>query len=102
MWTAALAVPAVLLVAALVLPLAGLLLTASPAEIAGGFGHPLVWPALRISLVTTAIAVVFIVVAGTPLAWFLARWRTRTGSVSRPFSSVQALNGDRLGPVWRK
>ena len=27
--------------------------------------------------------------------------RTRTASVSRPFSSTQALNGDSDGPVWR-
>ena len=27
---------------------------------------------------------------------------TRTGSVSSDFRSVQALNGDRLGPVWRR
>jgi molybdate transport system permease protein len=78
-WTAALAVPAAVLVAALVLPIAGLLLTASPGELAAGLRNPLVGPALRLSLVTTAIALVFIVVAGTPLAWFLARWRTRAG-----------------------
>ena len=29
-------------------------------------------------------------------------WATRSGSVSRPFSSTQALKGDSAGPVWRR
>ena len=34
--------------------------------------------------------------------WQGVAWRaTRSGSVSRPLSSIQALNGDIAGPVWR-
>ena len=29
-------------------------------------------------------------------------WATRTCSVSSDFSITQALNGERLGPVWRR
>ncbi len=35
-------------------------------------------------------------------AAFSVCWRTRSGSVSMPFRSVQALKGDMAGPVWRK
>jgi molybdate transport system permease protein len=43
-----------------------------------GFECALTLPALRLSLETTAIAIVFVVLGGTPLAWWLARskWRS--------------------------
>jgi molybdate transport system permease protein len=59
------------------LPLAGLLFTASPRALLAGLGDPLVGPAARLSLLTTAASVVFIVACGTPLAWTLARRRSR-------------------------
>src|SRR5262249_51192495 len=64
----------VLLVA---LPLAGLLFTASPRDLVAGLADPLVGPAVRLTLLTTAASVVFIVACGTPLAWLLARRRPR-------------------------
>jgi molybdate transport system permease protein len=76
-WTAGLAILPVLLVVVLVLPLASLVLAASPGELVDGLANPLVGPALRLSLFTTLVSVAFIVAAGTPLAWFLARWRGR-------------------------
>lgn len=61
------------LVALLITPVAALIFTASPTEWTGGLGHPLVWPALSLSLWTTITSLVVIVVFGTPLAWVMAR-----------------------------
>lgn len=62
----------------LVLPFVALLLDGGPLSILRGFECALTLPALRLSLETTAIAVVAVVVGGTPLAWWLARskWRS--------------------------
>ncbi len=62
-----------LLLVFLATPLLTLLATLSGVSFVEGIGHPLVWPALRLSLFTTAISLVGIVVLGTPLAWTLAR-----------------------------
>ena len=56
-----------------VLPLAGLLFTASPAELLPGLGDPLVGPAAVVSLVTTSVSLALVVLCGTPLAWLIAR-----------------------------
>jgi molybdate transport system permease protein len=64
----------VLLVA---LPLAGLLFTASPRQLLAGLGDPLVGPAVRLTLLTTTASLALIVACGTPLAWLIARRRTR-------------------------
>jgi molybdate transport system permease protein len=68
----------VLLVA---LPLAGLLFTASPRVLLAGLADPLVGPAVRLTLLTTAASVAFVVACGTPLAWALARRRSRAARV---------------------
>jgi molybdate transport system permease protein len=59
------------------LPLAGLLFTASPRALLAGLGDPLVGPAARLTLLTTAASVALVVACGTPLAWILARRRSR-------------------------
>lgn len=61
----------------LALPLFALLVTTSAAGFVDGLQHPLVWPALRLSLQTTSISLAIVVVLGTPLAWTLARHRSR-------------------------
>ena len=61
----------------LVTPVAALLLTSSPSEVARGLAHPVVLPALWLSLTTTTASLVLIVVGGTPLAWWLARHEHR-------------------------
>ncbi len=58
------------LAAFLALPLLALFATAAPGA---GLGHPLVWPALRLSALTTAVALALVVALGIPLAWTLAR-----------------------------
>jgi molybdate transport system permease protein len=66
-----------LLLAFLTLPILALLLSSGGAELAAGLGHPLVWPALRLSLMTTTASSTVVVVLGTPLAWLLARAQGR-------------------------
>lgn len=61
------------LVIFLLAPLLGLVAATSFGDFVAGLQHPLVWPALRVSLMTTIVSLLFVVVFGTPLAWSLAR-----------------------------
>jgi molybdate transport system permease protein len=67
------------LVAFLVLPLVALVATSGPAALRAGLRHPATAPALALSLLTSAISLAVLVLAGTPLAWWLARTPTRMG-----------------------
>jgi molybdate transport system permease protein len=60
-----------------VLPLAGLLFTASPGEIVRGLSDVAVGPAIRLTLVTTLASLALVIAGGTPLAWLIARGRSR-------------------------
>jgi len=64
---------AILLLGFILLPLLALLLEGGPAQILHGFHHPLLVPALTLSLRTSALSMVVVVVLGTPLAWRMAR-----------------------------
>jgi molybdate transport system permease protein len=44
-----------------------------PKALLAGLEHPAVWPALRLSLLTTTLGLLATVALGTPLAWSLAR-----------------------------
>ena len=66
-WGAALA-----LLTLIVVPMLALALSSSPADLAAGARHPLFLPALVLSAQTTIVSLAIIVVAGTPLAWWLA------------------------------
>ena len=68
-----LTVPALLGLAFLVLPLAGLLIRAPWSTLGTRLGQPQVLEALRLSLVTASLATVACLVFGVPLAWMLAR-----------------------------
>jgi molybdate transport system permease protein len=68
-----LAVPALLGLAFLVLPLAGLLLRAPWATLPQRMTAPGVLQALRLSLLTASTATVVCLLLGVPLAWLLAR-----------------------------
>ncbi|MCB9712906.1 MAG: molybdate ABC transporter permease subunit [Myxococcales bacterium] len=59
----------------LLLPIAALGLASSPGELWAALHHPLVLPALGLTAWTSAISLLVVVVAGTPLAWMLARAR---------------------------
>ncbi len=71
---------AALLVAFLVLPVIALVVTTGARDFALGLRAPLVGPALRLSLITTAVSLAIVVALGTPLAWLLAR---STGRLAR-------------------
>lgn len=60
----------------LAFPLIALAIAAS-GSLRAGLAHPLVWPALRLSLGTTAASLLVVVLFGTPLAWTLAHARGR-------------------------
>lgn len=68
-----LVVPAVLGMAFLVLPLAGLLIRAPWSTLPRRLAEPQVIEALRLSLVTASVATVVCLLLGVPLAWLLAR-----------------------------
>ena len=68
------------LLAFLLLPIVALFLTTGLADLLSGLRHPLVMPALRLSLLTTSVSLVLVVVPGTALAWLLVQ---REGAVSR-------------------
>jgi molybdate transport system permease protein len=65
--------PALLGLAFLVLPLAGLLIRAPWDTLGSRLAQPGVLAALRLSLVTATLATVVCVLLGVPLAWLLAR-----------------------------
>jgi molybdate transport system permease protein len=65
------------LVLFLAAPLVGLIFSTSLADFSSGLAHPLVWPALELSLVTTSLSVLIVLSFGTPLAWTLARSSSR-------------------------
>ncbi|WP_432559460.1 ABC transporter permease [Granulicoccus sp. GXG6511] len=67
--------PAALLVGLLGIPLAGLIWVALTGGLGTYLGDAQVHAAVRLSLVTSALAVGLIVVTGLPLAYLLARWR---------------------------
>jgi len=62
-----------LLVAFLLLPIVALFVTAGVSDVVAGLSHPLVMPALRLSLLTTSVSLVLVVLPGTALAWILVR-----------------------------
>src|SRR5262249_26245891 len=65
------------LLAFLALPVVALFVTSGPRDWLAGLRHPITAPALLLSLVTTRVSLVLVLVLGTPLAWWLARPRSR-------------------------
>ncbi len=68
------------LVLVVLLPLAALVLATSPDELARGAAHAAFGEAIWLSLGTSALSVALMVVAGTPLAFWLARRHTRAAA----------------------
>jgi molybdate transport system permease protein len=62
----------------LLVPLVALVAMGSWREWQAGLGHPLVAPALRLSLGTSCASLLLLTLTGTPLAWVLARSPART------------------------
>ncbi|MGA9523123.1 MAG: ABC transporter permease [Myxococcaceae bacterium] len=74
---AVLAIVGAVLVGFLAAPLVALIVAAMTTDMQSGLRHPLVWPALRLSLLTTFVSLLIVVLFGTPLAWSLSRARSR-------------------------
>jgi molybdate transport system permease protein len=73
LWATGSAIAAGTLLAFLVLPLVALGLTIGFGDLIAGLRHPLVLPALRLSLLTTTTSLILVTVPGTALAWLLVR-----------------------------
>ena len=69
------ALAAAILVAFIVVPLAGLFFHLQPADVLAALATPAAQDALRLSLVTTLISLIITLLFGTPLAYVLARVR---------------------------
>src|SRR5690606_17886641 len=67
---------ALFLLALLLVPMVGLLASASPAELWAGWRHPAVAPALWLSARTSFLALAIVVACGTPLAYWLSKARS--------------------------
>ena len=94
-WPAALGLLSGLLLLLVALPLAGLLFSAPPRQLLAARSDPLVVPALRLTLFTTAVSLLLILGCGTPLAWVIAR---RTSVPSRAGQASATSGATRL---WR-
>lgn len=94
-----LAVPAVVAVAFLLLPLVGLLLRASWRDLPRLLLESEALGALRLSLVTATIATVISLILGVPLAWVLARARFRGRSLLRALVTLPLVLPPVVGGV---
>ena len=87
-------------------PALGLLLSCSPSELFSALQHPLFWPALKLSLLTSLCSIILIIVMTTPLAWYLAHtnspyWqRLSRVLLDLPLILPPALIGVSLLAVW--
>ena len=68
------------MLALIAIPIVALAGASSPGEVAAGTRHPLFAPALWLSVRTTTASLALVVVAGTPLAWWIG---TRRGRAAR-------------------
>ena len=76
------------LVLFLLLPVGGLISGTSLGDVREGLAHPLVAPALELSLLTTTLSLLLVVFFGTPLAWVIAH---AEGRVTRLLESALKL-----------
>jgi molybdate transport system permease protein len=94
-----LVLPAVLALAFLLLPLAGLLVRAPWRSLPDALTSPEVLQALRLSLVCATLATLLCVVLGIPLAWVLARARFPGRSLVRALVTVPLVLPPVVGGV---
>ena len=92
-------VPAAVGVGLVVVPLTALLLRADWAALPSHLAAPTVWPAVRLSLITTSVTVVVSLLVGTPLAWLLARSTGRASSWLRAVLTVPLVLPPVVGGV---
>jgi molybdate transport system permease protein len=87
-WDAAQALAAAALVTFLLLPVLALALTLPWSDFVAGLRNPMLLPALRLSLFTSACSLTLVVLFGSPLAWRVAR---NPGRVARVLDTVTQL-----------
>ena len=75
----------------LVAPLLGLAFATSFADLRAGLHHPLVGPALRLSLITTTVSLLVVLLLGIPLSWTLARTAGRLARAVEVLVQVPAV-----------
>ncbi|MFI0349515.1 ABC transporter permease [Actinomadura sp. 9N407] len=92
-------VPALLALAFLVLPLAGLLIRAPWSTLGTRLAEPQVLEALRLSLVSATLATVLCLLFGVPLAWLLARVPFRGARLVRALVTVPLVLPPVVGGV---
>ncbi|KAB7741431.1 molybdate ABC transporter permease subunit [Nostocoides sp. F2B08] len=86
-------------VALVALPMLGLLLRTDWGDVLDDLRSPIVWPAIRLSLITTAITLVLALIVGTPLAWLLSRSQGRAGRWLRALLTVPIVLPPVVGGV---
>ena len=94
-----LAVPAVIAILFLVLPLVGLLVRAPWKSLPTLLSDPTVREALRLSLVTATLATAVSLLIGVPLAWVLARVRFPGRSLLRALVTLPLVLPPVVGGV---
>jgi molybdate transport system permease protein len=92
-------VPAGVGVALVALPLLGLLVRTDWGDILEHLSAPIVWPAIRLSLITTVITLGLAMAVGTPLAWLLSRSQGRAGRWVRALLTVPIVLPPVVGGV---
>lgn len=92
-------IPALVAFAFLVLPFVGLLVRAPWTDMPTLLADPVVFGALRLSLLCATLAAAASVVLGIPLAWVLARSDGRTAAVARALVTVPLVLPPVVGGV---
>ncbi len=82
---------AIPMLAIVTVPLIALASASSPSDIVAGARHPLFAPALWLSARTTVASLAVIVLAGTPLAWWLARSAGRGARAAELFVDLPVV-----------
>lgn len=95
----ALLVPATAGVVLVVLPLLGLLLRTDWPSLGAHLSAPVVWPAIRLSVLTTLATVLVCLALGTPLAWLLSRAQGRAAGWLRAVMTVPVVLPPVVGGV---
>lgn len=90
-WKATTAGAAGIFLSFMLLPIVALVATLSWGEFRAGLAHPTVWPALRLSLITTGCSLAIVVTLGTPLAWTLGRREGRGARVIETLVRLPAV-----------
>jgi molybdate transport system permease protein len=85
--------------AIILVPLAGMLIKAPWSDWPRYLSDPIVWPAIRLSIITTLATVVISMILGTPLAWLLSRADGRAANWLRALVTVPVVLPPVVGGV---